>query len=175
MNTFKEMRKNLDVSIIVSGIKDGKKALNITPRIMGFGDIKTAFNYAGLEHVRTVEQDLSYYITSWDKYKEALDLSYQIVKQFPWRAEVFDCDNRSSFMNVLMSVFGLTCGRVHGTVYKALTGEKKYLHWFNCVIDDKKDVYIFDADNGGKWTKVDNPDQIIIGGNRYEINQAIFN
>lgn len=173
--TINEIIKNLDISIIVSGLKHGKKALNITYSSMPFGDIKTAFNNVGLTSVNTVEQDLRYNITDWDKYLEALNMSYQIVKEFPWTAEVFDCDNRASFMNALMSAFGLTCGRIHGTVYDALTGKLKYLHWFNAVIDTKKDIYIFDADNKGQWTKVEKNVDIVIDLNRYVIDQAIFN
>ena len=169
------MRKNLNIAITVSGLKYGSKALKITPISISFGGIKTAFNNAGLTSVSTVEQDLNYNVSSWDKYKEALDMSYKIVKEFPWRKEVFDCDNRSAFINVLMSVYGLTCGRAHGEVYNSNTGDKKYLHWFNAVIDKDLNVYVFDADAGGKFTKIKKDEDIIIENNKYVIDQVIFN
>jgi hypothetical protein len=166
--------KQIGVSLVVSGLKTCKKALYLQPKEVSFGVFKTAFNNAGLKDVSTSEQDLKYHITSWDKYKEALDLAYEIAKAFPWTENFYDCDNRAMLITTILAIWGITCGRAHGTVYKAETEEQKYLHWFNVVVDDLGQLFVFDCDAGGKSTKV-SEGKIVIGNNKYKIDQAIFN
>jgi hypothetical protein len=167
--------KQIGVSLVVQGLKTCKKALYLQPKEVSFGVFKDAFIRVGLGSVSTSEQDLRYHITSWDKYEESLDLAYEILKNFPWTPEFFDCDNRSMFVTTLLAIFGINCGRLHGNVYNSETGDRRYLHWFNGVVDDKGDLYIFDADFGGGKTKVEKGKDILIGKNRYVIDQAIFN
>jgi hypothetical protein len=87
---------------------------------------------------------------------------------------IHNCDNRSAFMSVLCSIFGLTVGQFYGRVYDNTTGKVKYMHWWNGTIDKDMNLFMFDADCGGKSCLVLKNKPIIIDNNQYEIISCRF-
>jgi hypothetical protein len=102
------------------------------------------------------ELDYMYQTTDWDNWSEILDRVYGILQDNPWTAEYADCDNRAEFVSAFISVvYNLnTCGRVYCEVSNATTGELRYLHWCNIIVDKDSNLYLFDADNSGLKQKI---------------------
>lgn len=173
--TINDVAKNAGISLTVSGLKMIQSGYEYKPTMVGFGIFKDAFNKVGLYNVETKEQDLKYYISDWQTYYDCLSTAYKIVKNFPWREEFFDCDNRSAMMSVLLSIFGLTLGRAYVEVFNSTTGEQKYLHWCNVAVDTEGKLFLFDQDNGGQSTLIERGKDIVIGTCKYKIMQVIFN
>jgi len=98
--------------------------------------------------------DYNFYSTSWDNYQIIASKIYDIVKNFKWEEDRYDCDNRSNTMSSLTSLTarlntnaGLYCE------VKTANGNT-FMHWANCVIDKDANMYIIDCDNSGVMQKI---------------------
>ena len=118
--------------------------------------------------VNATELDFLFLTTSYDNWSQIIDVLYGIVKNFPWEAEVFDCDDRSALMTSLCSlIFRLnTCMGAYCQVSNATTGDLKYLHWCNIIVDKDGNLRLFDVDNGGLNQKIFGND-VIMGNCKY--------
>jgi len=118
------------------------------------------------------ELDGFYQTTSWDNWKKIIDILYTIIKDFKWKAETADCDNRSALMTSLCSMlFDLnTCSQCYCEVYDATTNVLKYLHWCNVVIDDNGNLFLFDVDQSGLTQKITS-NNLVMGVNKYHLLQ----
>lgn len=173
-NLIHTIARETGVPLTVSGLKMTQSSFDyLKPVEMSFGEIKNTCNAFGLD-IKTSELDFTYYVSDWSDYLDVISAAYAIVKQFPWTREKWDCDNRANFMTDLCAIFGLTVGKSYCRVYNKDDKEMKYMHYFNVVITDKKEMYFIDADNGGYFTKMEKGKDIIIRDNQYEIISVTF-
>jgi hypothetical protein len=116
------------------------------------------------------ELDEKYYFTSFDNWLKIIETLNPIVEQFVWKAEKFDCDNRANLICSLCSlIFEInTVAGVFCDVYEAGTNKFLYRHYANLIIDKDNNVYLWDVDNKGQYTKItkNNP---VIGNLRYNL------
>lgn len=102
--------------------------------------------------------DDSYFTTSFDSWKEIIDVMNPIAEAFKWTKESFDCDNRAMLVSSLIPVmYGLTlCCPCYCRVFNAHTGKEIGYHYNNLIIDDAGNVYLWDLDNYGLVQKITN-------------------
>jgi hypothetical protein len=131
-----------------------------------FGEIKTLLKNNGFD-LATSEDDFNFYFAKWEDWKVVLGIITEIMKRFKWIAERADCDNRADLVSALVSViFKLnTCGNVRCKTYNKKTG-KTFLHRCNLIIDWAGDTYLYDIDNGGRYSRAEN-EKVEMGDKTY--------
>ena len=164
MNTFNKVKNALGFLYLRLGVKTIKDIVYDIP----VTKISVLPVLAGIKLYGT-ELDMTYATTDWDNWSEILDKVYSILGENYWTEDVADCDNRAEFTSALISIiYHLnTCGRVYCEVTNTATSGT-YLHWCNIVIDKDKNVYLFDADNGGLKQKITSPN-VVMGNRSYKL------
>ena len=101
------------------------------------------------------ELDVNYYTTTFENWQIITSTLYAIVKNFPWTADTFDCDNRAGFVQHLCALItGLnTCSDAFCKITNIVSGATD-MHHPNLIIDNLGNAYIFDVDNGGVFQKI---------------------
>jgi len=149
------------------GLKTISKNFDLQPQRVTLSLILDAFNKLGIQGTQL---DSNYYSTSWENWQIILDSVWNIIKNFNWVADKFDCDNRSSMVADLCGLlFGVnTCCQVYCNVTDPITGNEKYLHWTNIIVDLNGNTYLFDVDNGGLKQKITSPN-VVMGNCNYKL------
>lgn len=100
-------------------------------------------------------RDSTYYYTSYDNWITITNLITDITKTFPWEAERFDCDKRSTLASSLVALlFRInTCCRAYCQVTDINTGKTDY-HYPNIFVDDSGIAYLWDEDQNGLIQKI---------------------
>ena len=171
----------MDNTIQVNNIKRAIGQLTFRVSIMQLRDAISDFtdSQAGIEKIQNAVKDLGvsvtplddkYYFTSWDNWQKIIAVINPIVQQFEWVSERFDCDNRANLVCSLISlIFEInTCAGLYCDVFDAKTGDYKYRHYANLIVDKDDNVWLWDVDNGGQYTKItsNNP---ILGSLKYNL------
>lgn len=174
--TYIDLIKSFNASLITSGLQYMKNAFKIRETQKSYGSIKDAFIHAGLSGVPITEMDITYWMTDWEIWNSCLDVVNNIAKNFPWKAERWDCDNRSSFVATLCELFlGInTCGQGFGEIVNKDTGQSIAMHWFNLIVDSGGNLYIYDVDNLGLRKQIVLGQPIIMGNWKYLLKSARF-
>ena len=109
------------------------------------------------------ELDTKYYFTSFENWQKIIETINPILKEFYWKAERRDCDDRAIFTSALVSfLFELnTCRPVYCDVYRVGDGKFAFAHYANIFIDDSGNAYLWDADENGLFTKITSTTPII--------------
>jgi len=114
--------------------------------------------------------DSKYYFTSFDNWLKIIESLNPLTKEFYWVAEKRDCDKRAMFITSMVSMlFELnTCRPVYCRVWRVSDGQLAYAHYANVIVDNAGNAYLWDADEGGQFTKItaNNP---VINNKRYEL------
>ena len=103
--------------------------------------IRQGFKRLGIEGA---ELDVAYYSTSAENWEKILETIWGIVKNFPWREDRSDCDDRAIFVVALCSIiFGLnTCSWTYCD-RNNLDGDWSGRHYSNIVIDKTGNIILF--------------------------------
>lgn len=127
-------------------------------------------NAVGKLGITLVPDDNKYYFMSWENWQKVIETINPINEQFKWLYERHDCDNRAKLTSQLVSLFFdvNTCGEIYCQVYDAKTGEFKYAHKANMIVDDADNVYLWDADNGGMAQKI-TTNNCVMGNLKYKL------
>jgi hypothetical protein len=121
------------------------------------------------------ELDFFYYLAKWEDVKEMVGSVTKILKEFKWKSDLGDCDNRAEFVSTLFS-FGFemnNCGKLYCEVYNPKTAFKER-HYCNLIVCSDGSVYLYDVDNGFRTTKL-NGGKIVMGNWEYTPISARFN
>ncbi len=178
--TEKEIRinslaKTFGTGLISAGIKMVRTGLSgLVPQTKPYGFIHDSI--AKIKNMPTGEKDMTYYLTTKENWEEIFNLIYGIVKNFPWQAEKFDCDDRSKLVSALCSVlFGLnSCGICYCSV-KSLTGTGfTGNHFNNMVVTQQGEVILWDVDNGGLYRILKPGVPISFGVWQYQLFSTAF-
>ena len=168
--------KTLGVSLITSGVTFAKGTYKVSPVISTFSSVQNALSKVELNFPAT-QLDNWYAYLSWQDWQEVLPTIINLMKNFPWTAEYFDCDNRANmvlnFANLLTGTNSI--GRAYVEIYNKTTGTLVGLHYCNLIVDKDQNVYLFDIDNGGGTsTQILFDTPITIGNWLYSIKSAVF-
>lgn len=169
----------MDNTIVINKIRRQIGQLLITAGIKQLRDAISDFSVVEGDFARfcrpllglpVSELDSAYYFTSFKNWQKIIDTINPITKEFPWLAEVFDCDDRATLVVALIDAcFEInTCRQVYCKVWRVSDGQLAYYHYANIFVDIDGNSWIWDADEFGKYTKIttNNP---IIGNKRYEL------
>jgi hypothetical protein len=126
-------------------------------------------------NIPVTEMDIFYYLAKWEDVKEMVGSVDNIIKDFKWKSDLGDCDNRAEFVSSLFS-FGFemnSCGKLYCNVKNPKTGFND-MHWCNLIVCSDGSVYLYDVDNGRRRMKL-NGGKIIMGNWEYTPISARFN
>jgi hypothetical protein len=169
----------MDNTIVINGIKRKIGTLLLTAGIKQLRDAISDFTTTEGDYARfrkpllglpVSELDSKYYFTDLSNWQKIIDTINPITKEFPWLAEVFDCDDRATLVVALIDAcFEInTCRQVYCNVYRVGDGQFAYAHYANVFVTEEGTAWLWDADSGGQYTKItaQNP---VIGNKRYEL------
>ena len=164
-NNIKRAIGSLYFRIAITQLRDSQD--DFDSQVFGFDKITNALK--PLE-VSATNLDTQYWFASWDTWQSIISVLNPIVQNFNWVSERFDCDNRANLMSSLVSLmFELnTCSTLYCDVYDATTGAFKYAHTCNLIVDINDNVWLWDVDNGGQFTKITS-NSPVMGVNRYQL------
>jgi hypothetical protein len=112
--------------------------------------------------------DEKYYFVSFDNWLKIIESLNPLTKEFYWVAEKRDCDKRAMFITSMVAMlFEINTIRpIYCDVYRVGDGQFAYAHYANVIVDNAGNAYLWDADEGGAYTKItaQNP---IINNKRY--------
>ena len=149
-----------------------KSSIDLTTNNIDATKIAQAFVNVELGDLPMIPLDNDFKTITWEEWQPILETIKDIASYFPWTAEYFDCDNRSSFVKFLADSFtGInSMGTAYLQTYHATTGAKLFLHYFNIILTTDGKLHIFDIDNcGGLTTEILKGEPIVAGNWRYEL------
>lgn len=133
--------------------------------ISDFTDTEGDFNRfkAPLLGLPVSQLDEKYYFTSWDNWLKIIATLNPILKEFGWKAERRDCDDRALFITAMVSfLFEINTVRpVYCDVYRVGDGQFAFAHYANVIVDNAGNAYLWDADENGLTTKITSTTPII--------------
>ena len=171
---IKKLSVFLNTQLIISGFGGMKNAYSdLTPTTKSFGEM-----YSDISKVAKIvasQKDLIYYTTTQENWVECLKVIHDIVKNFKWQAEKFDCDDRAKLVSALCAIlFGLNaCGELYCEVTNIKTGNKS-MHYANIIVNSKGEVCLFDVDNGGNKKILVEGQPISMGNWSYHLLAAVY-
>ena len=139
-----------------------------SPTMINFGEITNVVRKT-LPGISVEQRDFNFALANWDTWLNFLgDLTAQ--KKIKYYSERFDCDNFARYVSSLTSLYLLlnSCGMVHCTVYNNTTGAKIAGHYANLIPASTNDVYLYDLNNNGGWTKITFGKDPVIGNWKYK-------
>jgi hypothetical protein len=143
--------------------------------ISEFSDIQGDFNKfkAPLLGLPVSQLDEKYYFISFDNWLKIIETLNPILKEFGWKAERRDCDDRALFITAMVSfLFEInTCRPVYCEVWRVGDGQFAYAHYANVIVDNAGNAWLWDADENGEYTKITSTTPII--GNKKYVLKAI--
>lgn len=155
--------------LIDSGIKMGKSAFHLEPKIIIYQDF-LSFIISKLPNVSTVLLDGKYYALSFWQWKDIIE--YDWIDLRKWTAEKFDCDDFARvFQAHIFEIFEInTVGTVYGKIFNKDTNAFIDYHYWNCIVSQEengaKKLYFFESEND-LWIEY-NGGNIVMGNWRYE-------
>jgi hypothetical protein len=152
---IRQLNKSFGISLTVAGIKGLRSSYNnLVYDTKSTSYVKIAITKE--VNVPIVNKDYDAYFTSWENWQQMLDTMYNIIKNFSWERERLDCDDRARLVSGLCSLIYRinTCGQVYCEYTDNRNGNTGR-HYANIIIDNNMDVYLFDVDNGGLTTKIE--------------------
>lgn len=155
----------------LKGLQTSHKDLEV--KELRTGEIKEAMNKIAQIYVGFF--DTKYYTTSKENWDKMLDIIDNIIKEFPWIREKFDCDNRARLVGSLCSLFfGVnTCGYAWVFTRHINTG-KRSSHYANIIALDNGSLILYDVDNKRRRLVLSNGKPITAGYKSYEFQKAYF-
>ena len=141
---LKKIYTNFGIILFQNAIKALRNCYsNLNLQVKPFGFLKDKIG-----DIRVIQRDTDYYLPSTADIYEMIKVIYQLVKDFKWERETFDCDDRAKTVSALFSlIFRTNCC---GEAYCSIKGKKTYYHWTNILVSKEGDVILFDVDNGGR-------------------------
>ena len=155
--------------LIKAGIKSIRDGSNdFKPLIAGDDRIHNSLKNVGID-IPITDMDLMFYYLDWESWQTILTIIHNILKDYKWEAERYDCDNRSAVVSGLVStLFRVnTCNQLYCTVSDK-NDKQLYHHWCNIITDVSGNSYIFDLDNFGMRGKITSKNPIL-GNLKYEL------
>jgi hypothetical protein len=170
MSEINKIKRSIGTLMTTAGLMQIRQAINdLATEEIYVSKIKESCNKLG---IGVNELDFTFRTTSWQTWEQIIPILYGIIKEFKWESDIFDCDDRASFMTSLCSLLFRvnTLASAYCEVYDATTGKLKYLHWANVVIDRDAQLYLLDVDQSGMIQKITS-NNLIMGVNKYHILQ----
>jgi hypothetical protein len=165
INTIK---RKIGQLLITAGIKQLRNSISdFSTQESNYIRFKDAM---GFLNVPVSELDSKYYFTSYENWLKVIETLNPITKEFPWLAEVFDCDDRATLITALVNAcFEInTCRTVYCKVWRVSDGKFAYAHYANIFVDDSDRVWLWDADEKGQHTRITSLSPVI-NNKRYEL------
>ena len=143
MPTIKEIRKNLDYSLLWAGISDLQSTYSdLKPVIFNVGKIKDTFVQYGFPNVPTGESDFRYAFLDKETLEPIIWDVMTLLHKTKYKLDFTDCDNYAYLCSALISfLYGInTCGTILGRVEDKNTGKIIGGHYFNFPITYKNEI-----------------------------------
>ena len=160
------------MSLLDAGIKMVRSAYkDFKPTKVPFSTLNGYLSVLGI-NPGTNQLDADYFITSWNKWQFINETT--TIDRITYITDQFDCDNYAFLYSSLSSLlFGLTSPVVYGAIYDNQNGKLINYHYFNLIMCDNGDVYVYEPmKNMSVQLKKLMP--IIIDGWQYKILKINF-
>lgn len=102
------------------------------------------------------QMDEVYYFMNWNNWLKVIETLNPILKNFSWKKERFDCDERAMLVVALTALlFEVNTVRpVYCSVHNVSNNQFAGYHYANIIVDDAGNVYLWDADQKGIFQKI---------------------
>lgn len=165
MTTITDIYKNYISTLFISLLKANKGIYQAKyPRKVSFGDMTNILRQNGLQLTET-QEDVWFYLPSWLEFKSFADsFLAKLLPFIPYIPEIRDCDNFAELVKSFTSLFMEvnSCGKVHCKVYHKDTGGLIAGHSCDAIITRDNEVYIYDFNNQGLYTKYEKGKKLIM-------------
>jgi len=167
-NSYQRSIATLIISQGIKILKDSSKDIRAS-HIYG-AKINESIRKLGATNVMV---DVGYKSTTWENWQEILKTTDQLIKNFKWTEDVFDCDNRAEFISSFIALtYNLnTCTRMYCRVESVSRKGWNGLHWCNLIIDKFGNTYLYDVDNHRQVQKI-TTNTPTIGDRKYNLINA---